>query len=180
MPNTNNSDSFYDEIMNDAGSLMSKQASYDESSIEKALNDSDLSEEEISKLASEIENMINEDDDEDVEIDGDGDVGGGDVDDGDVDDGDVDDGDVDVEQLAAYYDDLQEKYASAGAGVAQYVYDQLGNPDSEEAIHLATVVEETAEKLAYVSDISPYAVADDLLMNMAAKLEQYNDGDFED
>ena len=165
MPNTNNSDSFYDEIMSDAGSLMSKQASYDESSIEKALNDSDLSEEEISKLASEIEDMINEDDDEDVEIDG---------------DGDVDDGDVDVEQLAAYYDDLQEKYASAGTGVAQYVYDQLGNPDSEEAIHLATVVEETAEKLAYVSDISPYAVADDLLMNMAAKLEQYNDGDFED
>lgn len=176
MPNTNNSDSFYDEIMNDAGSLMSKQASYDESSIEKALNDSDLSEEEISKLASEIEDMINEDDDEDVEIDGEGDVDDGDVDDGDVDEGD----DVDVEQLAAYYDDLQEKYASAGAGVAQYVYDQLGNPDSEEAIHLATVVEETAEKLAYVSDISPYAVADDLLMNMASKLEQYDDGDFED
>lgn len=176
-----NSDSFYDEIMNDAGTLMSKQASYDEESIEKALNDSDLSEEEINKLASEIEDMIDEDED-DIEIDEDGegaDEGDADVDvdvDEDVDaDSDVDSDDIDVEQLAAYYDEVQEKYASAGKGVAQYVYDQIGNPDTEEAIHLATTIEETAEKLAYVSGISAYAVADDLLMNIASKLENGED-----
>lgn len=175
-----NSDSFYDEIMNDAGALMSKQASYDEESIEKALNDSDLSEEEINKLASEIEDMIDEDED-DIEIDEDGE--GADEDDTgvnvDIDEGegeDVDSDDIDVEQLAAYYDEVQEKYASAGEGVAQYVYDQIGNPDTEEAIHLATTIEETAEKLAYVSGISAYAVADDLLMNIASKLENSEDG----
>ena len=114
-----NSDSFYDEIMNDAGALMSKQASYDEESIEKALNDSDLSEEEINKLASEIEDMIDEDED-DIEIDEDGE--GADEDDTGVNvDIDEDEGegegegegedsdDIDVEQLAAYYDEVQEK-----------------------------------------------------------------------
>ena len=46
MPNINDADrnSFYDELMNDASSLMSKEASYDEKSIEEALSASDLSE----------------------------------------------------------------------------------------------------------------------------------------
>ena len=56
------------------------------------------------------------------------------------------------------------------------MHDQIGNPDTEEAIHLATTIEETAEKLAYVSGISAYAVADDLLMNIASKLENSEDG----
>ena len=170
--------SFYDAIMTDANSLMSKEASYDEQSIEKALQDSDLSEDEINKLASELEDMLNDDDsDDDIDVD---DEGGDDVidvddeggdDDIDVDDEGGDDEDIDIEQLAAYYDDVQEKYASAGLGVADYVYNQLGCPDEPEAVHLAKTIEETSEKLAYVTEISPYVVADDLLNAIAAKLE---------
>lgn len=189
MPNINDADrnSFYDELMNDASSLMSKEASYDEKSIEEALSASDLSEEEINKLASEIEDMLNEEDT--VEIDEEDDSDDSEASDDaegeipeteEVEDtentaGDEELEEIDVEQLAAYYDEVQEKYASANEGVAQYVYDQLGCPDTEEAIHLASVVEETAEKLAYLSDISPYAVADDLLAAMAAKIENGDD-----
>lgn len=182
--------SFYDAIITDANSLMSKEASYDEQSIEKALNDSDLSEEEISKLASAIEDMLDEDDsDDDIDTGDEGaddtDVDGEDADDTDVDndgadntdvdgegdEGTEDDEEVDIEQLAAYYDEVTEKYASAGLGVADYVYNQLGRPDDEGAIHLAKTIEETSEKLAYVTDISPFVVADDLLNAIAAKLE---------
>ena len=186
MPNTNDAkgNSFYDELMNDASSLMQKEASYDEKSIEDALNNSDLNEEEISKLASAIEDMLDDEDEgDDIDIEGEVEDGAdeGDIDD-DIDDDigddiDDDEGEVDVEQLAAYYDDVQEKYASAGAGVAQYVYDQLGQPDTEEAIHLATTIEETAEKLAYINDISPYAVADDLLMTIASKIDDSDDSE---
>lgn len=173
--------SFYDAIMNDANSLMSKEASYDEQSIEKALQDSDLSEEEINKLAHEIEDMLIDDDsDDDIDIDDNNDVDddagtGDDNNDGDIEDGDIEDGDdneeLDIEQLAAYYDEVQEKYASAGLGVADYVYNQLGRPDDDGAIHLAKTIEETAEKLAYVADISPFIAADDLLNAIAAKIE---------
>lgn len=199
MPNINDADrnSFYDELMNDASSLMSKEASYDEKSIEEALSASDLSEEEINKLASEIEDMLNEEDtveideeddsdDSEASDDAESEIPGteevedtentaGDEEPEDEEPEDDESEEIDVEQLAAYYDEVQEKYASANEGVAQYVYDQLGCPDTEEAIHLASVVEETAEKLAYLSDISPYAVADDLLAAMAAKIEDGND-----
>ena len=199
MPNINDADrnSFYDELMNDASSLMSKEASYDEKSIEEALSASDLSEEEINKLASEIEDMLNEEDtveideeddsdDSEASDDAEGEIPGteevedtentaGDEEPEDEESEDDESEEIDVEQLAAYYDEVQEKYASANEGVAQYVYDQLGCPDAEEAIHLASVVEETAEKLAYLSDISPYAVADDLLAAMAAKIEDDDD-----
>lgn len=203
MPNINDADrnSFYDELMNDASSLMSKEASYDEKSIEEALSASDLSEEEINKLASEIEDMLNEEDTVEIDEEDDSDyseasddaegeipgteevedtentAGDEEPEDEEPEDEEPEDDEseeIDVEQLAAYYNEVQEKYASANEGVAQYVYDQLGCPDTEEAIHLASVVEETAEKLAYLSDISPYAVADDLLAAMAAKIE---DGD---
>lgn len=188
MPNTNDaSNSFYDELMNDASSLMKKEASYDEKSVEEALNNSDLNEEEISKLASAIEDMLDDENDNDIDIDGDtdgdtdGDIEGDNIEGDGSDDDDFDDDaesdEVDVEQLAAYYDDVQEKYASADAGVAQYVYDQLGQPDTEEAIHLATQIEDAAEKLAYINEISPYAVADDLLMTIASKLDDSDDSE---
>ena len=73
----------------------------------------------------------------------------------------------DFAKLAAHYDEMQEKYASAGLGVADYAYDQMGCPEDEQAVKLATLVGEKAEKLAYVAEISPYAVADDLLMAIA-------------
>ena len=176
MENTGNS--FYDSIMNDAQSLMEKEASVDSSSIEKILSESDMSESELSKLASELDSMLDEEDidddiengneptpDDEAEDDGEGEG----EDELESEAGELDE--EDFAKLAEYYDDVQEKYASEGLGVADYAYDQLGNPDDAMAIKLATIVGEQAEKLAYVTEISPYAVADDLLMAIANKMD---------
>ena len=201
MPNVS---SFYDAIMNDAQSLMEKQASASPEVLDSILQDSDLNEGELQKIANQLEQMLQEDpedtdDDIDVEgeegneptqdepldngepvdepVDGEGEEQTAEVDeDGETDDEPVDGegeeqtAEVDEEvfaKLAAHYDETQEKYASAGLGVADYAYDQMGNPEDAQAVKLATLIGEKAEKLAYVAEISPYAVADDLLMAVA-------------
>ena len=199
MPNTS---SFYDTIMNDAQSLMAKQASADPEVLSDILNDSDLNESDLQKIATQLDQMLQEDPediDDDIDVGGDNagneptpdetleDNGEGgeqqpadenDVDpetDPDNEEGSNDEGEeqtaefdeADFAKLAAHYDETQEKYASAGLGVADYAYDQMGCPEDAQAVKLATLIGEKAEKLAYVAEISPYAVADDLLMAVA-------------
>lgn len=175
-----NNGSFYDTIMNDAQSLMEKQASADPEVLDDILQGSDLDEGDLQKIASQLDQMLQEDP-EDIDDEIDVKDEGEDNDptsDEDLDDGEgTDDADgeeqtaefdeEDFAKLAAHYDEMQEKYASAGLGVADYAYDQMGRPDDEQSVKLATLVGEKAEKLAYVAEISPYAVADDLLMAVA-------------
>lgn len=54
--------------------------------------------------------------------------------------------------------------AESGFGTADYVYGRVG--DEKIALSIA----EKAEKLAYVSDLSPLQVADDILFNIASKI----------
>ena len=197
MPNTS---SFYDAIMNDAQSLMEKQASADPEVLDGILQGSDLNEGELQKIANQLEQILQEDpediDDDDIDVDGeetdaDAEAGNEPTPDVDLDEGEgPDDNDdageenndepgeggeeqtaeIDEEafaKLAAHYDEMQEKYASAGLSVADYAYDQMGNPEDAQAVKLATLIGEKAEKLAYVAEISPFAVADDLLMAVA-------------
>ena len=184
--------SFYDTIMSDAQSLMEKQASADPEVISDILQDSDLSESELQKIATQLEAMLEEDPediDDDIDVEGEEETPGEETPDEELEseasDGeetpdeelepDTEEGEEqtaelseeDFAKLAEHYDEMQEKYASAGLGVADYAYDQLGRPEDEQAVKLATLVGEKAEKLAYVAEISPYAVADDLLMAVA-------------
>lgn len=177
-----NTSSFYDDIMNSAQSLMEKEASANPETIEKILNDSDMSESELSKIAAQIDNML--DDDADDELDDNAataDEGISEDDNVPTEDEPIEDDseeenlasedeDSDFSKLAEYYDEVYEKYASEGLGVADYAFNQMGCPDDEDCIKLATSIGEAAEKLAYVSEISPFAVADDLLLAVADEM----------
>ena len=176
---------FYDAILN-AGADMQKTAS--EHDILAALESSDLSEDELNKLASDLEDALNAEDIDDIDdvLDDEGveDTDAEDVDtedeEGTTDDTDVDDvedveddtdtedaedaEDVDIESLAAAYEAEYEKYASEGLTTRDYVYGQV------EDAEFAAVVGDMAEKLAFVADLPVFLVADDLISTISNKI----------
>lgn len=189
-------DAFYNAILN-AGADMQKTAS--EHDILAALEETDLSEEELNKLASELEEALDDLDDEDAddvevetediedadagkqaaeEDDADAEVGadedvedetGTDVEDETGTDEEADtneeiEDDGDLESLAAAYDAEYEKYASEGRTVRDYVYDQVDDAE------FAAVVGDMAEKLAFISDLPVFMVADDLMTTISEKI----------
>lgn len=176
----NTSNNFYDSIIS-AGMSMQKTASAQD--IEKVLEDSDLSAEELNKLASEIEDALNDEDIDDIddaevnenvdEVEGEG---SDDIEDTDVDEDaegesdelegeGSDEADYDVEQLAAAYDEEFNKYASEGKSTRDYVFDKVADEE------FACTVGDMAEKLAFVAELNPFIVADDLLNMIASKID---------
>lgn len=189
-----NKDAFYEAILS-AGADMQKTAS--EHDIIAALEGTDLSEDELNKLASELEaalddlddvddvddvdevDEVDETEDEDTEdadksaAEDDADVvetGEEEVEDptedetaDEADEEEVED-DEDLESLAAAYETEYEKYASEGLTVKDYIYNQV---EDEE---FASVVGDMAEKLAFVSELPVFMVADDLMTTISEKI----------
>ena len=176
-------DSFYEAILSE-GANMQKTAS--ENDLIAALENSDLSEEELNKLASDLEDALNDLDDVDEGEDTEGlddvddvddvdegedtgdDEGDTDADESEDTDADADEGEddeiEDIESLAAAYEEAYEKYASEGRTVRDYVYDQVDDAE------FAAVVGDMAEKLAYVADLPVFMVADDLMTTISQKI----------
>lgn len=187
---------FYNAILQD-GANMQKTAS--EQDILAALENSDLSEEELNKLASDLEDALNDLDDID-EVDETEETDETEVEDTEVEETEVDEVETevdeteeteveeteveeteveeaetedaeeeevegdDIESLAAAYEAEYEKYASEGLTVRDYVYNQV------EDAEFAAVVGDMAEKLAYVSELPVFMVADDLMTTISAKI----------
>lgn len=182
---------FYNAILQD-GANMQKTAS--EQDILAALENSDLSEEELNKLASDLEDALNDLDDID-EVDETEETDETEVEDTEVEETEVDETETevdeteeteveetevdetetedaeeeevegdDIESLAAAYEAEYEKYASEGLTVRDYVYNQV------EDAEFAAVVGDMAEKLAYVSELPVFMVADDLMTTISAKI----------
>lgn len=209
-----NKDAFYEAILS-AGAGTQKTAS--EHDIIAALEGTDLSEDELNKLASELEAALGDlddvDDVDDVdevdEVDEIDEADGEETEDADKSAAEEDDADVvtdaetedvaeeeteaeevddeagedtddevdtevdseeeieddeDLESLAAAYEAEYEKYASEGRTVKDYIFDQV---EDEE---FASVVGDMAEKLAFVSELPVFMVADDLMTTISEKI----------
>ena len=169
-----NNNSFYDAILS-AGASMEKMAS--ENDLAKALEETDLDENELNKLASEIEDALNDIDDIDDVDDVDENDSAENVDEASEDAEDAEDAEddeevdeTDIEQLAAAYEEEYEKYASEGLGAREYVYNQVADEE------FACTVGDMAEKLAYVADLPVFMVADDLINTISSKISEDTEG----